>query len=583
MSIHPLFDAQDGWDTSRLPAPFNALTARSSNQDTFSEFHDARRAYTTLHAGIVTAIAELCKGDDSSIALVKIGNNVYATEQELPDGRTALFRLQENGACHGAIKELSGRYTMLPTINDPNAPFDTAPIFLAILAQLVDKSEGARQKLENTVATYVKDKLFVADNFYYLCDAVYFGIKANAVKATMPGGNIGMLTKQMVKLGAANGTPLCGKPKELCQAVATGNAQTTLTFGNAVKQFAEWRDSMSWTAEEEALIPVFPDDYPVPPEAMKIASRYVGTHGNKRPMVNFMWRGITSYGKSTGVELMAAMLHMPLLRVTCHSTMETQEFLSNLIPVSQGKAFSGELPTFTEISFDPATAYEKLTGKEDENATPDMCLEAYANAVASKASNGSGSYFKQVESNFVTALAKGYIVEVQEISRIKDAGVLVGLNEYDRPGAIIPLVDGSFVRRNENAMVVYTDNVGYGSCRPIDPSVLRRMSFIIDSYDLPKKDALDRVVYNTGFDDKALLDKMYDVWTKIQEFCVDRDYTDGSISVTELEMWAQAVMLDNYDNLYENCIDCVVAKATSVPSEQKEIIASVLAVHLEAA
>ena len=57
-------------------------------------------------------------------------------------------------------------------------------------------------------------------------------------------------------------------------------------------------------------------------------------------MNNFMWRGITSYGKSTGVELMAGFLNIPLLRMTCNSTMETQNFLSDIIPDTDG-AHSG--------------------------------------------------------------------------------------------------------------------------------------------------------------------------------------------------------------------------------------------------
>ena len=188
-----------------------------------------------------------------------------------------------------------------------------------------------------------------------------------------------------------------------------------------------------------------------------------------------------------------------------------------------------------------------LTGIEDDNATCDMCLKAYADAAVARAGNGSAR-FKHVESNFVKALTRGYIVEIQEISRIKDAGVLVGLNEYDRPGAIIPLVDGSFKRRHPDAMVVYTDNVGYASCRAIDPSVLRRMSIIIDSYDMPRADVIARVLYNTDFPDSSMLDQMYDVWSAIQEYCQEHDISDGTVSVTELEMWALAVKVDNMSN-----------------------------------
>ena len=73
---------------------------------------------------------------------------------------------------------------------------------------------------------------------------------------------------------------------------------------------------------------------------------------------------------------------------------------------------------------------------------------------------------------------------------------------------------------------------------------------------------------------------MYSVWREVQNFCQDHDITEGSISLTELERWAQCVMADGYDNLMENCEICVVSKATSVPEEQEEIKSSVLAVHL---
>lgn len=94
----------------------------------------------------------------------------------------------------------------------------------------------------------------------------------------------------------------------------------------------------------KAMIPSFPDDYPLPPEAVKIARRFVGTKDSKRPMRNFLWRGITSYGKSTGVEMIAAMLGIPLLRVTCNSTMETQNFLSDFVPDSGSETSVNSAP-----------------------------------------------------------------------------------------------------------------------------------------------------------------------------------------------------------------------------------------------
>lgn len=118
------------------------------------------------------------------------------------------------------------------------------------------------------------------------------------------------------------------------------------------------------------------------------------------------------------------------------------------------------------------------------------------------------------------------------------------------------------------------------SCRPVDPSVIRRCAFVIDSYELTKETLLARVRYNTGFPDKDLLEKMYTVWLAISKHCKENDITEGSISATELEMWAQSVQVDGMSNVRENCRCCVVSKATSVVEEQEEIMGSVVDLYL---
>ena len=261
---------------------------------------------------------------------------------------------------------------------------------------------------------------------------------------------------------------------------------------------------------------------------------------------------------------------MPLLRMTCHTDMVTQDFLSDFVPDTSAAANTDNLPDFETIQFDPEMAYEMLTGTRDENATEDMCLKAYGEAVAKR--NSSSPHFVHVMSNYVKALTKGYIVEVQEVSRIKDAGVLVGLNEYDRPNSVIPLLDGSYARRDENAICIFTDNVGYNSCRPVDPSVLRRMSFIIDSYELPKEMVIDRIKYNTGFDDDEIIEDCYNLWNDFSQYCQEHDITQGAVSVTELEMLVMTIKYDGISNILENITDTLVSKATSDYEERQELL-----------
>ena len=577
MATNPIFSSERNWSGKWLDQNILAMIPNWQIKDSakFTPFHPATSKQFNLNAFVINAVSEMAK--PQKLAVVRVSKDTYAAQYTNSDGSTTVFELFENGTCKGAVLDaVTGRPKNLPALGNKTEPFNLTPIFACLIMKVADADSRGSDALTAAMLGGDIEMLYAFEDF---SDAVYYGVTNGDIKLIIRGGNIDLLTQQSLSSGSLRGAVICGVPDKLMDgATATATAAKKVTVGALRKQYASFAASHVWTAEEEKLIPQFPDDYPVTKEVSIFLDRYVKTRGAVRPMNNFFWRGTTSYGKSTGVEIVAAVLHMPLLRVTCSSTMETQNFLSEFVPSSATDSVARELPTFEEITFDPEGAYEKITGVEKEGATGEDCLKAYTDAVMAK-SGGKTSFFKLVESKFVTALKKGYMCEVQEISRIKDAGVLVGLNEYDRPGAVIPLVDGSYVRRHPNALVFYTDNVGYASCRPVDPSVIRRMALVVDSFELPKEDAIARVKYNTGFGDDQLLDQMYDLWEKIQKYCEDNDITEGSISVTELEMWAQSVMLDGYKNVKDNCILCVVNKATSVRRDQDDIISSVLAIN----
>ena len=388
MAKHPLYVPTAGWDLSILPAPFNSIQPKTTDSSCFSEYHSLAKQSVALHAYACNAVINYSLGANSNIALISIGSGAFATEAEMSTGETALFVLYPNGQCKGAIRSNTGRHSPINPLAKADT-FDTSFIFLAALARLCEESQAVEATLVSTRATATESAL------YYLSDALEGALNDNKLKVVMTGGNIDLLTAQTIDTGALNGTVICGQPKVLNRRKSDA-VVGTMQFADAMTEFADWRKRHTWTDEEQELIPAFPADYPVMPETMKICRRYVGTHEDKRPMLNFMWRGVTSYGKSTGVELMAALLNMPLLRVTCHTTMETQDFLSNIVPVSKREQV-GALPSFDEIAYDPESAYLAITGEEKEGVTPEECLAAYGEACAAKASQGSGSLFKQVE------------------------------------------------------------------------------------------------------------------------------------------------------------------------------------------
>ena len=143
---------------------------------------------------------------------------------------------------------------------------------------------------------------------------------------------------------------------------------------------------------------------------MTFARRFVKSREFKVPINNMCWRGGTGFGKSTGAEILACILHTPFVRITCSSQTELNDFLSQFVPNpdADSSALAASLPTFEEIKMDPVGAYEVLTGKIDEGIEADEVMKARDEALVARSN---ASHFKLVVSPFVTALERGWIVE----------------------------------------------------------------------------------------------------------------------------------------------------------------------------
>lgn len=586
-----------------------------------SSFHPDKGKEDTRSGAVLTVntINALYYMSGENISVFQPGKGTYSCEFPLsfadgsPNGRYLLVMLSDNGTFKAGISnpsdndpfklnpippvgaKLLGGVTSPTTSEGDRVYFGALFVPLIMLLKDLDPSlatdvdmvcEAMRQNKDLSEGTSSSAERFA---LFRVCDAVYRAVepsKRNGNGLSTPvvdKGNIAILGAGTVKAGGAGGEWILGNKNP---AVLLGHATkktmmgTPKTVGEAKKMFEGFRNLQKIPAEDENFIRSFPDDFPVPKEVITIAEKYVDNLHSALPMVNFAWRGVTGYGKSTGVELLSCILGLPLMRITCHSSMEAPDFLAKFVPASdETTAPHVEMPPYEVLMFDPETAYQMITGVPKAGVSTKDCLDAFAlssfKEAEAKAHSGN-QRFKLVESDFVTALTKGYIVEVQEMSTIRDAGVMVSLNEYDRPGAIIPLVDGRKLTRHERAMVVYTDNPGYAGRHQMDQAVIRRFNLIIDSYTLRKEDVIARVKYKTGFTEDDILEKMYDVWYNLKSFCMEQEYTEGDTSFMSLMYWANAVKDNPYLHLRDYAIMCMVNKATSDQEEQEKIISAVI-------
>lgn len=572
--------------------------ARAAQADTLSIFHNAKYG-ATLHSDVMMAAACLCDPTfmmtwRPESGIVKVTNEMYLVEYHHLCGETTFveYHYDTGGVRALVATDPSGRVrTSMQTLSS-KIKQNCLPIFLAILSGMYDHIPEVRSDLDE-VAKQISAGTLTSDAcnkaLFRVCDAVYYGLKDGhvALDLTKDGNLPKIADSDIYNISYDDGQVIAGNPVVLLTTGSTPSRTNTkkakpkTTMGE-FKTLDYIRDYVAkhcshWTEAEKELIPQFPDKTKVAPEVIECATVIAQSADKKRPVVNLAWRGTSGFGKSTGVEMLACLLNKPLLRITCFSTMEQQNFLSSIMPDTT-KHTPGLSVTFDEIACDPEGTYERLTGEYKEGIS---CNEVFMEAAKQMAAsaNNTPRYVMQ-ESNYVKALKNGYIIEVQESSRIRDAGVLPGLNEYDRPGAMIPQVDGTFVKRHPDAIVFYTDNVGYNSCNELDPSVIRRIAYVIDSTDLTKKDMVDRIMRNTGVKDKLMVESMYEVWYKVQKYCKDNDLLSagGCVTIEELERWVQMYDLYDFDTKMVRtlCERCVVSKATTDYDEQKAILTGVV-------
>ena len=82
-----------------------------------------------LNASICRALCAYVQGEKSQMALIKVGENAYASEWKKADGTYVLAAASGNGALCAATYD-GNRFQPIPTIGGARDPFDTASILL---------------------------------------------------------------------------------------------------------------------------------------------------------------------------------------------------------------------------------------------------------------------------------------------------------------------------------------------------------------------------------------------------------------------------------------------------------------------
>ena len=611
VSINNLFNY-----SRSLPVPFDTMTNKKVK---VASMYGAKTE-STLCGSVIKAVHAMCRcmNGTGEGAVGQIDTNKSVAEYKSSVGPDAYHLVVFDAASGSALASVYDKNTELieQYVAHPSQR-DGAAIFFALMPFLMSDAEfdeTFQEYYDQFIAGY-PDMAKATESMAILCDNAYRRIKDDTCPAHInitvdKSGNLMRVSQGQLDSGSF--VPTSVTAGEFTIFAKTGPA--VIKKAGVVVEHADFVGKYPLTpgrtlsALELSLIPKLPEWYIIPLEVVDICKHAQKTTGRPMQMRNFLLRGPAGTGKTMGAKAIAAGLGLPYMKYTCSANTEIFDFTGMIFPetdaVSTGspeldrereilKSMGGisyanvaklmRLPDLDDMDYDPAGVYQALTGVENLAATVQDCMSVVlekvtekVQALSKRAENrqSSGQNYTYVETDFVKALKHGYLVEVQEPSTIIQPGVLVGLNSLLEQEGSITLPTGEIIRRHPDTVIIVTTNVSYEGCRPMNQSVVDRMSLVKD-IELPEPEVMvQRAMAVTGCADEYLVSQMVQVVNDMADYCRKNSITDGACGMRSLIDWVISAEISG--DPYLSAKYTVISKATADEEDREALITTIL-------
>lgn len=217
---------------------------------------------------------------------------------------------------------------------------------------------------------------------------------------------------------------------------------------------------------------------------------------------NILLEGDAGSGKTQLAKALSADLQLPYTKVTCFADMDKSDVFGALLPVINDDEEDEELlaAIYQTDSLDQVL---NLISRH-YSIGHDQAREKLAQFVERLEQKNEPVHYKFYPSEIVRALEKGYLLEIQEPTVIRDASVLVALNSALENSGTLNLPTG-IIRRHPDCVVVITTNRNYQGNRPLNESLRDRVQHA-EKMDLPTLEVMtERAAAKTGFTDPEYL------------------------------------------------------------------------------
>ncbi|MEQ7195491.1 AAA family ATPase [Enterococcus avium] len=264
-----------------------------------------------------------------------------------------------------------------------------------------------------------------------------------------------------------------------------------------------------FTKVEEQMIWRKPASHKTSQEEVRIASEIKNNWLDpEMKIMNVLLEGDAGSGKTQLARALSGDLQLPYTKVTCFADMDKTDVFGALLPVVSTD--SDEDQELLETIYQTDSLQEVLSViathfQIDANQAKEHLSKLIERI--DQADNTTSVEYKFYPSEIVRAMQKGYLLEIQEPTVIRDASVLVALNSALEPNGLLNIPTG-IIRRHPDCVVIITTNRNYQGNRPLNESLRDRVQHA-EKMDLPTIEVMiDRAMAKTNFTDYDYLEIM---------------------------------------------------------------------------
>lgn len=336
----------------------------------------------------------------------------------------------------------------------------------------------------------------------------------------------------------------------------------------------------AFTKLEQQMIWQKPASHQTSEEELRIAAEIKENWQDPELKIfNVLLEGDAGSGKTQLAKALSFDLQLPYTKVTCFADMDKSDVFGALLPIVAADNEQDEELLQAVYQTDSLDALLALIQRH-YSISAAGAKEKLTELVARLESKESEPVqYKFYPSEIVRALEKGYLLEIQEPTVIRDASVLVALNSALENGGMLNLPTG-VIRRHPDCVIVVTTNRNYQGNRPLNESLRDRMQHA-EKMDLPSIEVMvARGAAKTGFENLEILEKMAEVIRLLDE-TAKANAIKGVAGMRSYFYWVNTAKQgqDIFDSLYPK----VLYKLTTDPHELRILEEALAASQLLAA